>query len=505
MIILSALKRPFHLICILFLSISFYSCASTPQHVPPSASGSLKGDLTELLKEDVLKSSHIGIQVKSIDRNEVLFSYNAGQRFIPASNVKLFTVAAGLAYFTPDFVYETRLMQHGAVRSSVLEGDLIIVGSGDPTISGYFHDGNPTKVFEDWADALKQSGIGSITGNIVIDNSFFRATPLGPGWSWDDELFCYSASNNAFSFNNNCVAVVVAPGNSAGDPVTVRLEPGPGDLVIVNNAKTGDQGGTDDISIRKDPCANTITISGSLPVNHPEYRVMVAVERPACHGGLIFKEILAQRGISLQGGIDCGQQGKVSREAGEVRGTTVAIYRSPRLSEIIKVINKRSSNFAAEQLFLTIGKMQKGEGSQAASATAVKEYMEKIGVDTGDLSIVDGSGLSRYNLVTPKDIVALLDYMARNRYFGLFYDSLAIAGTDGTLKKRMQSPPLQGNLRGKTGSMNHVRNLSGYMTTVGGERLAFAILINNFSTDPSLIEDIIERICLRLVKAADSE
>ena len=504
MILLPVLKRPFHLICILFLSISFYSCASTPQHVPPSASGSLKRDLTELLKEDVLRSSHIGIEVKSMDRNEVLFSYNAGQRFIPASNVKLFTVAAGLAYLTPDFVYETKLMQHGVVESGVLKGDLIIVGSGDPTISGYFHDGNPTKVFEDWAETLKQSGIRSITGNIVIDNSFFRATPLGPGWSWDDELFCYSASNDAFSFNNNCVAVVVAPGNSAGDPVTVRLEPGPGDLVIVNNAKTGDQGGTDDISIRKDPCTNTITISGGLPMNHPEYRVMVSVERPACYGGLIFKEILAQRGVSLHGRIDCGQQDEISRE---VRGTTAAIYRSLRLSEIVKVINKKSNNFTAEQLFLTIGKIQKGEGSQAASAMAIKEYMETTGMDTADLSIVDGSGLSRYNLVTPKDIVALLDYMAGSRYFGLFYDSLAIAGMDGTLKRRMQSPPLQGNLRGKTGSMNHVRNLSGYMTTGSGERLAFAILINNFSADPSLIEDIIERICLRLIKRSmvDSE
>lgn len=447
-----------------------------------------------MLKEDVLGSGHIGIEVRSIDRDEVLFSYNAGQRFIPASNVKLFTVAAGLAYLAPDFVYETKLMRHGTVGSGVLKGDLVIVGSGDPTISGYFHDGNPAKVFEDWAETLKQSGIRSITGNIVIDNSFFQATPLGPGWSWDDELFCYSALNDAFSFNNNCAAVVVAPGTSAGDPVIVRVEPGPGGLVIVNNAKTGPKEGMDGISIGKDPCTNTITISGWLPMNHPEYRVMVAIERPACYGGLIFKEILAQRGISLQGRIDCGHRGRVPGEAG---GTTVAIYRSPRLSEIIKVINKRSSNFAAEQLFLTIGKMQKGEGNQAASATAVKEYMGTIGVDTGDLYIVDGSGLSRYNLVTPKDIVALLDYMARSRYFGVFYDSLAIAGTDGTLK-RMQSPPLQGNLRGKTGSMNHVRNLSGYVTTAGGERLAFAILINNFSADPSMIEDIIERICLRL-------
>ncbi|OPY73193.1 MAG: D-alanyl-D-alanine carboxypeptidase DacC precursor [Syntrophorhabdus sp. PtaU1.Bin058] len=469
------------------------------RHSPPSAS--LKGDLTELLKEDILRSSHIGIEVRSLDRDEVLFSYNAGQRFIPASNVKLFTVAAGLEYLTPDFVYETKLMRHGVVESGVLKGDLLIVGSGDPTISGYFHDGNPTKVFEDWAEALKQSGIQAITGNIVIDSSFFRATPLGPGWSWDDEPFCYSAPNDAFSFNNNCIAVTVAPGNSAGDPVTVRIEPGPGDLVIVNNAKTGHREGMDDISIGKEPCTNTITISGGLPVDHPGYRVMVAMERPACYGGLIFKEILAQRGISLQGRIDCGHRGGVSGEAGE---TTVATYRSPRLSEIIKVVNKRSSNFAAEQLFLTIGKMQKGEGNQTASATAIKEYTERIGADAADLYIVDGSGLSRYNLVTPKVIVALLDHMARSRYFGVFYGSLAIAGTDGTLKKKMQSPPLQGNLRGKTGSMNHVRNLSGYVTTAGGERLAFAILINNFSTDPEIIQDIIERICLRLIKPVDS-
>lgn len=495
MVVLQLHKRLPHLICIIIVFMSFYGCASIQPDATPYASRSLEADLTEMLKEDILKSSHIGVQVKSIDRNDVLFSYNAGQRFIPASNVKLFTVAAGLAYLSPDFTYETKLMQHGAMESGILKGDLIIVGSGDPTISGYFHNGNPTKVFEDWAETLKRSGIRSITGNIVIDNSFFHATPLGPGWSWDDEPFCYSALNDAFSFNNNCVAVIVTRGNSVGDPVTVRVEPGQGGLTIINKAETGRQEGINDISIRKTPCTNTITISGNLPMNHPEYRVMVAMERPACYGGLIFKEILAQRGVCLHGQVDCESQNRTSRET---NGATAATYRSPRLSEIVKVINKKSNNFVAEQIFLTIGKIQKGEGGQAASAAAIKEYSGTIGVDIDGLHAVDGSGLSRYNLVTPKDIVTLLHHMSKSPQFGVFHDSLAVAGTDGSLAKRMQSPPLRGNLRGKTGSMNHIRNLSGYVTTRDGERLAFAILVNNFSTDPSLIEDIIERICLKL-------
>ncbi len=464
-----------------------------PQQVP--LSGSLRADLMELLREDVLKSSHIGIHVWSIDKKEVLFSHNAEKRFIPASNLKLFTAAAGLRYLMPDFTYETRLIRSGAVESGVLKGDLIIVGSGDPTISGYFHNGHPTKVFEDWAEILKRSGVRSVTGNIIIDSSFFQSTPLGPGWSWDDELFCYSARNSAFSFNNNCLSIMISAGNAVDDPVRVREEPGPGGFTIINLAKTVHPDGIHDISVRKSPCADIMAISGSLPLGHPELRLMVAIEKPSCYGGLVFKKTLAQRGVALHGQVDCESQNTAPQEDKRI---IVATHRSPRLSEIIKFINKRSSNFAAEQLFLTIGNRQKGEGSQAASAAAMKEYLEAINMDAGDLYIVDGSGLSRYNLATPQGIVTLLVRMTGDAHFGAFYESLAVAGTDGTLKARMQSPPLKGNLRGKTGSMNHVRNLSGYVTTHDGERLAFAILVNNFSVDPSLIEDIIERICLRL-------
>ena len=181
----------------------------------------LSADLMRIVNDDAFKSAHVGIAIQSVKNTTPLFLYNEKKRFVSASNMKLYTVAAALLSLSPDFTYETKVMANGAVTQGILKGDLIIVASGDPTISGYFNNSNPTQVFEDWSNALIQKGIIKIDGDIIIDNAYFNDSPFGAGWHWDDMPHCYSTAKDAFSFNNNCIALTISPGNKIGAPAII--------------------------------------------------------------------------------------------------------------------------------------------------------------------------------------------------------------------------------------------------------------------------------------------
>jgi serine-type D-Ala-D-Ala carboxypeptidase/endopeptidase (penicillin-binding protein 4) len=468
----------------------------------------LRADLTRIIDNEAFRSAHIGIAIQSVKNSMPLFQYNERKRFIAASNMKLYTTAAALLSLSPDFSYETKITTNGSITEGVLKGDLIIVASGDPTISGYFNNNNPTQVFEDWANALIQKDIKKIDGDIVINNNYFNDSPFGAGWHWDDMVHCYSTARDAFSFNNNCIALSVSPGNKTGAPATVEIGPKTSYVTVSGNVTTA--GRDSAVNIKTDYVNNsrTILMSGTIPLNHESTVKYVAATNPAEFGASVLKETLRRKGIEVNGNIVCTRSGcsqtkdleTVTTIGGLFSLTTLAVYHSPKLSEIIKVINKISNNLYAENLFLTIAKEKSREGNSGEAALATREILSKTGLNLEGFHMVDGSGLSRFNLIVPRETIQLLSIMAQGPHEEAFCNSLAVAGEEGTLKNRRKekSAIALTSVRAKTGTMTHVRNLSGYITTRNGKLLAFSFLCNNHNVSGNIIDDLYDRILARL-------
>ncbi len=486
------------LLCIFLLMPSGGAFAQTVA----GADLALQNDLETILGDGALSSANVGIVVESLTTDRRLYEKNGRKRFIPASNMKLFTSAAALLALSPDFRFETGLFTAGSLDAGVLRGDLVIKASGDPTISGYFNGNNPLSVFQQWTSKLKEAGITEIRGNLVIDNSVYAGRPFGTGWEIDDITSCFSAPKDAFTFNNNCIQLEVTPGGRSGDQARIVMEPVTdfvrlGNHVATHSGRGGDAVNFEYTSPRKLEVNGTV-VPGSRTTTH-----YIPVHHPAHFGGFVFKETLASGGIIIKGDIvcarNCPRTAAIPVRKGHKPEKRVAVYQSPNLSEIIKVVNKISNNLYAELLLTAIGKTAGNASTTEESIGIALAFLSNGGIDTSDITMADGSGLSRHNLVTPHSVIQLLKVMAKGPYSRQFTESLPAMSIDGTLKNRLKGSIATGRVRGKTGTMRHARGLSGYITARNNETLAFSILINNHSAPVSTIDDVINRIILRLL------
>lgn len=486
----------FFAIALVGISISLFF--SSNLNASSAETKKLKASLARIIEDKAIQSAHIGISIISSKSGSPLFQHNNQKRFVSASNMKLFTSAAALLYLTPDFTFETKVLTDGTISGGILKGNLIIAASGDPTISGYFNNNNPTQVFEDWAESLLQKGIKNITGDVIVDNRYFNNNPFGAGWHWDDVDHCFSAPIDAFSFNNNCIAITVSPGTKVDSPAKIEIEPKTAYVTILPAVTTGDQSSGFDIKAEYAGNSNTVLLSGAIPLNHASTIRYMAARNPAAFGAFVFKEILMSKGIEINGKIYCTRGGcdQVKDLNASSANTLLAVYRSPKLSEIIKVINTLSNNLYTENLFLSIAKEKKKEGNAQEAALAIKEILTQTGVNLEGFSMADGSGLSRFNLITPQNTVQLLSIMSQSRYFEFFYNSLAAPDTEGTLKSWKGG--VASSIKAKTGTMTHVRNLSGYIKTKDGELLAFSFLCNNHNVPKTVIDGLYHNILAKL-------
>ncbi len=462
----------------------------------------LQNDLDAILDDPSLRPAHVGIVVESLTTGKRLYEHNGEKLFVPASNMKLFTSAAALIALTPDFRFETGLFTDGTAHSGVLRGNLIIKGSGDPTISGYFNENDPVHVFRQWAIKLKEMGIVEIQGDIIIDNSLFTGPPYGPGWNFDDRIYCYSAPKDAFSFNNNCIQLDIVPAGKTGEAPGIIMEPVTKFIKIINGVRTVKARTGETITFEY-TSPGVLLVNGTVAASDKPATRYIAVHNPAQFGGYVFRETLASGGITVKGGIICSRNCPVvSPPPVESAGTPwrrIAVYRSPELSEIIKVVNKLSNNLYAELVLLAAGRSVANAADSREAVTAALYTLRNAGIDTDRLAMVDGSGLSRYNLITPGSVIQLLKVMAKGPYSRHFIASLPAIGNEGTLKGRLKGSAAAGRVRAKTGTMVHVRNLSGYITTDRNETLVFSILCNNHDAPVSGVDNAINRIILRLL------
>jgi len=493
-------KKPLIIGALFLLVLPTLRCAIRPTAKPLlTPLQLLQRELDYMFDNPNFSNAFWGVAIQSLTNGQFIYLRNENKGFMPASNMKLFTTAAALVKLGPDYRYHTYLYYKGRLspETGILNGDLIIQGSGDPSLTGRYHEGNITKVFEDWADSLKARGIRRITGRIIGDDNRFADEIMGKGWAWDYQSDWYAAQISALSFNDNCIDIIYAPGDSVGSPVRYRIEPDTRYVRIHCNVTTAKPGQEREITYYRRRATNDVFIQGTLSMDETEKRDWFSVENPTLFAAFVFKEVLERKGIAVDGkAVDIDSLGPYPYP--QRPEFILARYTSPPLSEIVTTINKISQNLYSELLLRTLGYEFKNEGSAAAGARVVKEFLADIGIDTSKIGIADGSGLSRLDLVTPMQIVTLLRFMRRHPSGPYFYDSLPIAGVDGTIKKRMKGTAAEGNVRAKTGYIGRVRALSGYVTTQDGEELAFAMIANNYTVPTSLANRLQDWVCERL-------
>ncbi|MBA4317819.1 MAG: D-alanyl-D-alanine carboxypeptidase/D-alanyl-D-alanine-endopeptidase [Flavobacterium sp.] len=455
----------------------------------------LKDQLEETFNDPNFSNGNWGVMIKSLKTGEILYKKNADKLFIPASNQKLFTTAAALILLGDKYYYETKLYLNGEIRNGKVSGDLIIKGVGDPTISSKFVAGGGHRVFEAWADSLKAKGITEVLGNIIGDDSAFDNQLLGKGWQADNEQFWFSAETGALSFNDNCLHVTIKP-SIIGKPANLTVYPQTEYAIVENRITTVSQNEDEEISFTREHGTNKIIFRGKIKKNSKEFSEYVTITRPTDYFLKIFREILEKKGIKVIGKSYSIKNSFVKIDEEDL----VFLYKhkSLLLRDIVKETNKNSNNFFAEQIFKTLGYEMFGLGSIENGLKASRELFNDMGINLDNMSMVDGSGLSRLNMVTPRHILNLLSYMYKSEVFEQFYNSLPIAGIDGSLSSRMRRTSAENNVHAKPGYNSGISALSGYVKTFEGEQLVFCMFVNNYLVPSSLATYIQDLVCIRL-------
>jgi D-alanyl-D-alanine carboxypeptidase/D-alanyl-D-alanine-endopeptidase (penicillin-binding protein 4) len=467
-----------------------------PAHPAPPALVSLQHDLDAVLAQPALTHGYWGMLVKSLKTDETLYAVNANKLMMPASNMKIVTLAAAAEKLGWDYRYETTVAAAGPIEGGVLQGDLIVTGSGDPSLVA--EGGMADRVFADWASRLKERGIRAINGRVIGDDNGVEEPALGMGWMWDDAPTEDSTSVGALQYNENALRVTVSPGPSAGDSAGVSLSVGTSGLTIAGAVTTGAAGTTTSISMDRLPGSTTLTLRGSVALGAAPSILAVSVDNPTQFYANALRAGLIANGIDVRGpAVDIDDVG----DAPATRSTPIISYHSAPLSTLAVRLMKISQNLYAESLLKTVGAAPGVIPTSAAGWKAAAAIFERWGVPPGALIQRDGSGLTRYDFVTPEALVTILTHVDRDpRLRGPFEASLPIAGRDGTLANRMKGTPAEGNARAKTGSMTAVRGTSGYVTSADGEPLVFSILANNYDTPGSTITAAEDAIIVRLAQ-----
>jgi PBP4 family serine-type D-alanyl-D-alanine carboxypeptidase len=443
--------------------------------------------IDSILGQADLEHAHVGMIVLNLDRDSVIYANNYQKNMVPASNLKIVTSAAALSFLGPDFQFKTRLAVRGEVRRGKLHGDLIVIGGGDPGFS--------LESLEAFVTTIKEQGISRIDGNIILVDDYFTRERLPIGWAWHYLDARYAAEISALSMNRNVVNVRIEA-TELGDYADVSMEPLTGYVKLINTMIT--KPGEDSIIIFRPPGENTIYVDGGIGFKHTR-NIEVAVKDPTMFVGQYLKERLDAAGIDFIG--RCIRGANVGAQESRLDFNFIDSTLSVPLSEIIREINTESVNLYAEAVLKTLGSHYLREGSFRAGASIVKEFLRRCGADTSLVELYDGSGLSRYNLISPYSIMLVLRYMYHSRLFDDFYELMAGPG-QGTLENKFNS--FNGIMRAKTGTLDAVSCLSGYLR-LNNENYCFSMMFNNFSCPRKKVEKIQEEILKELEAFLEEE
>ena len=417
-------------------------------------------------------SGSVSIHVVEMASDQSIFELRADQPQIIASNTKLFTTSAALDRLGPGFFLETNVLMRGARQGSILSGDLAVVGGGDPNISGRHYEGDSLAVFRSWADSLKAEGIETIDGDVFLVHGYFEPPRVHPDWPQDQLGRWYEAPVESLSFNDNCVLVKVWPGQRPGMPARVEMVPDLPIFEVRNSAKTIGSSRQHKVIIDRINGSNVVTVSGSVFQRAAPVESWVTVPDPLKYFAAALRRAFDEEGLDLRGRV------LFSKHLPVAHWEWAAGYRTD-LMTTAEVVNKRSQNFFAESLLKIMGAELCGEGSWEAGKMVVEEFLEGLEISKESYHLADGSGMSRENRFTARQITSLLRHMyfhPRGRDFLL---TLPYSGEPGLKwEHRLSEHPYRGNVFAKTGSLLGVSTLSGYVKARSGKIYAFSILCN---------------------------
>jgi serine-type D-Ala-D-Ala carboxypeptidase/endopeptidase (penicillin-binding protein 4) len=475
----------------------------------------LQARIEAVLDKPELAQAMVGIKVASLDTGRVLFESNANKLLRPASNMKLYTVAAAIDRLTPDYHFVTSVYARARPDSAgVVRGDLTIYGRGDPSIAARFNSGNYFKGIDDLAARIVAAGVKRVEGDLVGDESYFTGPQYGSGWNWDDLTWWYGAEVSALTVNDNALDLFVKPGMQLGAQAVVTTGPPDPLLRIINKVTTSPKGTRRDLLVYRALASDELEVSGSIALDDPGYTGGVGISRPALLFVYLLRASLAQQGVVITGKSRTITQPISMATAGtDVSGLVeVATLQSPPLSMVAAQTLKPSQNLYTELILRTLGKavapaptstpMRIDRTTEEAGIEIVRAFLTEAGVMASPLALNDGSGLSRNDMITAEASLQLLTYMHRHRYAAAFRDALPIAGVDGTLRNRLKGTVAENNLRAKTGTLSSASSLSGYVTTAAGEQLVFSIMVNNYPPGMSAPSVCIDPIAILLASFA---
>jgi len=417
-------------------------------------------DFQELIPKDAKSNGKLGVLVKSLTTDVKILEHNSNKLFVPASNQKVITSATALSLLGTEYRFKTEFYSGGGIIDGVLYGGLYVKGYGDPTIT--------TQHLNSIAYELRKLGVKEIRAGITVDDSYFDRVRYGKGWKEEWKGDFYSPPIGALTLNHNTFEIKVYPTKSGRIPA-VELDLKGTNINIINKAVTSSKRGG--LSARWLEEGKTIMLQGRISPGSSFYSLKVPISSPDIYTGSALRRILADTGIKVNGFV----------VRGEVPQWAKLFYThlSDPLNSIITEYNKNSVNIIGENIIKTLGaEFISVPGSWEKGAQVISAFLHKIGI-RDEFEIVDGSGLSPLNLITPHAITEVLRYAYKSKLISFqFLSSLPIAGVDGTLKERFKSSEVEGRVMAKTGYLNNVRALSGYVFTKTGDVLVFSILAN---------------------------
>jgi D-alanyl-D-alanine carboxypeptidase/D-alanyl-D-alanine-endopeptidase (penicillin-binding protein 4) len=429
-----------------------------------------------------------GIAVVSLDSGHTLYAHQADHLLQPASTAKLFTAAASLATLGPQYRIPTRMLASGSLRNGRLEGRLILYGMGDPTLG--------TATSADWADRLASQlaarGLRFVHGDLIADDSYFASPSFGAGWEAGDLQSWFAVPSSALSVQENVVDLAVTPGHASGAPAQLKFTPADAALPTLGLMTTTAARTHSDINLYRAPGESTLHVFGNIALRSAPQHFRLALPDPALLAGRRLRQALLDHGIHITGKVQAVHWPQ-DDSALLTNANVLAEVFSPPLLDVLRQGLKRSQNLYLQNLLLAVGANEHATTPDAATGFASTEsyairamhrLLTQIGIPASASQITEGTGLSRRDLVTPAAMARLLGYLAAQPYAEALQEALPDAGVDGTLSGRMHGTAAAGNVRAKTGNMMYVHCLAGYVTTAAGERLVFAIMLNNYLPSP---------------------